>query len=131
TVGEGNVQQYVLFPLWSTGSKDPHNTDADTTFEVKEPESEVYVSPSSSAKTNKHDDKTKREAKGKSPVELSTGVRNLSEEFEEFSSNIPNGVNAASTPVTAIEPNLTNNNNTFTASGPSNNAVSSNLEFIF
>nr|GEX12441.1 ribonuclease H-like domain-containing protein [Tanacetum cinerariifolium] len=63
--GEGNVQQYVLFPLWFTGSKDPYNTDADTTFEVKEPESKVYVSPSSSDKTKKHDDKTKREAKGK------------------------------------------------------------------
>nr|GEX39829.1 retrovirus-related Pol polyprotein from transposon TNT 1-94 [Tanacetum cinerariifolium] len=75
--GEGNVQQYVFFPLWSTGSKDPQNTYADTTFEVKEPESEVHVSPSSSAKTKKHDDKTKKEAKGKSPVELSTGVRNL------------------------------------------------------
>nr|GEX18639.1 ribonuclease H-like domain-containing protein [Tanacetum cinerariifolium] len=34
--GEGNVQQYVLFPLWSIGSKDPQNTDADATFEVKE-----------------------------------------------------------------------------------------------
>nr|GFC45517.1 putative ribonuclease H-like domain-containing protein [Tanacetum cinerariifolium] len=44
---EGNVQQYVLFPLWSSGSKDPHNTDADATFEVKELESEVHVSPSS------------------------------------------------------------------------------------
>nr|GFC68238.1 hypothetical protein [Tanacetum cinerariifolium] len=55
------------------------NTDDNANFEVKEPEfeakkpeSEVYVSPSSSAQTKKHDDKTKREAKGKSPVELST-----------------------------------------------------------
>nr|GEZ77377.1 hypothetical protein [Tanacetum cinerariifolium] len=54
----------------STGSKDPQNTDADATFEVKEPESEVYVSPSNSAKTKKHDAKTKREVKEKSPVEL-------------------------------------------------------------
>nr|GEU80802.1 hypothetical protein [Tanacetum cinerariifolium] len=45
-------------------------TDDDATFEVKEPESEVHVSPSSSAKTKKHDDKTKREAKGKSHVKL-------------------------------------------------------------
>nr|GEY60050.1 hypothetical protein [Tanacetum cinerariifolium] len=30
------VQQYVLLPLWSSGSKDPHNTDANATFEVKE-----------------------------------------------------------------------------------------------
>nr|GEW94782.1 hypothetical protein [Tanacetum cinerariifolium] len=51
---------------------------------VKEPESEVHVSPSSSAKTKKHDDKTKKEAKGKSPVKLSTEVRNLSEEFKIF-----------------------------------------------
>nr|GFA09981.1 hypothetical protein [Tanacetum cinerariifolium] len=64
---EGNVHQYVLFPLWSSGSKDPQNTNDDATFEVKEPEfevekpeSEVHVSPSSSAKTKKHDDKTKR-----------------------------------------------------------------------
>nr|GEZ81009.1 hypothetical protein [Tanacetum cinerariifolium] len=62
---EGNVQQYVLFPLWSIGSKDPLNTDVDTTFEVKEPESEVHVSPSSSATTKEHDDKTRKEAKGK------------------------------------------------------------------
>nr|GEV91299.1 hypothetical protein [Tanacetum cinerariifolium] len=113
--GEGNVQQYVLFPLWSTGSKDPQNTNADTTFEVKEPESEVHVSPSSSVKTKKHDDKTKREAKGKRHVELSTRVRNLSEEFEDFSSNSTNKVNAASTPVPAIRQNSTNITNTFSA----------------
>nr|GEW92463.1 hypothetical protein [Tanacetum cinerariifolium] len=71
-VGEGNVQQYVLFPLWSTGSKDPQNTDNDATFEVKEPESVVHVSLSSYDKTKKHDDKTKREAKGKSPIETNT-----------------------------------------------------------
>nr|GEV43489.1 putative ribonuclease H-like domain-containing protein [Tanacetum cinerariifolium] len=70
--GKENVQQYVLFSLWSSGSKDPHNTDGNPNFEVKEPvfevekpESEVHVSLSSSAKTKKHDDKTKREAKGK------------------------------------------------------------------
>nr|GFC91635.1 hypothetical protein [Tanacetum cinerariifolium] len=70
---EENVQQYVLFHLWPSGSKDPQNTNDDTTFKVKKPEfegkkpeSKVYVSPSSSAKTKKHDDKTKIEAKGKS-----------------------------------------------------------------
>nr|GEX04258.1 ribonuclease H-like domain-containing protein [Tanacetum cinerariifolium] len=63
--GEGNVQQYVLFTLWFTGSKDPQNTNADATFKVKKPESEVHVSLSSSDKTKKHNDKTKREAKGK------------------------------------------------------------------
>nr|GEX73122.1 retrovirus-related Pol polyprotein from transposon TNT 1-94 [Tanacetum cinerariifolium] len=63
------------------------NIDADATFEVKEPEYEVYVSPSSSAKTKKHDDKTKREAKGRVLTK------------------------------------------SFTAIGPSNNAVSLNFEF--
>nr|GEW77502.1 putative ribonuclease H-like domain-containing protein [Tanacetum cinerariifolium] len=43
----------------------PKNTDANATFEVMEPESKVHVSLSSSAKTKKHNDKTKREAKGK------------------------------------------------------------------
>nr|GEV49212.1 hypothetical protein [Tanacetum cinerariifolium] len=108
-------------------SADPQNTDDDTTFEVKEPESEVHVSLSSSAKTKKHDDKTKREAKGKSPVELSTGFRNLSEEFEDFSDNNINEVNAASTPVPAVGKISTDNTNTFSASGPYNTAVSLTL----
>nr|GEW08482.1 hypothetical protein [Tanacetum cinerariifolium] len=80
------------------------NTDDDATFKVKEPdfevekpESEVHVSPSNSAKTKKHDDKTKREAKGDSPVELSIGFRNLSKEFEAFSDNSINEVNPANT----------------------------------
>nr|GEU84892.1 retrovirus-related Pol polyprotein from transposon TNT 1-94 [Tanacetum cinerariifolium] len=125
--GEGNVQQYMLFPLWSTGSKDPSNTDIDATFEVKEPESKVHVSPRSCVKTKKHDDKTKSEAKGKSPVELSTGVRNLSKEFEDFFYHNINGVNAASTLVPAVGQNLTNSTNTFSVVGPSNTVVSQTL----
>nr|GEY64046.1 hypothetical protein [Tanacetum cinerariifolium] len=53
-----NIQQYVIFPVWSSGSTNPQNTDGDATFEEKEhkfegrkPASEVYVSPSSSAQT--------------------------------------------------------------------------------
>nr|GEV11021.1 reverse transcriptase domain-containing protein [Tanacetum cinerariifolium] len=123
-----SVQLYVLLPLWSTGLKDPQNIDAVATFDVKENEFEVYVSPSSSDKTKKHDEKTKREAKRKSPIDLSTGVRNLSDEFEDFSSNNTNGVNAASAPVTAIGPNSTNNTNSFNAAGPSDNAISLTFE---
>nr|GFD28215.1 retrovirus-related Pol polyprotein from transposon TNT 1-94 [Tanacetum cinerariifolium] len=48
------------------------NTDDDAAFggkkhefEEENPKSKVHVSPSSSAQTKKHDDKTKREAKGK------------------------------------------------------------------
>nr|GFB35985.1 hypothetical protein [Tanacetum cinerariifolium] len=59
-----SVQQYVLLPLWSSGSKDAQNTDA-VALKVKEPKYKVHVSPSSSDKTKKHDEKTKREAKGK------------------------------------------------------------------
>nr|GEX93201.1 putative ribonuclease H-like domain-containing protein [Tanacetum cinerariifolium] len=99
-VREGNVQQYVIFPLWSSGSKDPYNTDDDVTFEVKEPEFEVHVSPSSSAKTKKNNDKTKREAKGKSPID---------------------------TPVLAVRQISTNNTNTLSAAGPSNTVVSPTL----
>nr|GEZ52393.1 retrovirus-related Pol polyprotein from transposon TNT 1-94 [Tanacetum cinerariifolium] len=48
------------------------NTNANATFEVKESESAVHVSPSSCEKTKKHDDKTKSKAKGKSPVNTNT-----------------------------------------------------------
>nr|GEV00856.1 uncharacterized mitochondrial protein AtMg00810-like [Tanacetum cinerariifolium] len=78
------------------------NTDGDAAFDEKEPEfegrkpeSEVNVSPSSSAQSKKHDDKTKREAKYKSHVQSLTGYRNLSVEFEDFSDNIINEDNAA------------------------------------
>nr|GEV89213.1 uncharacterized mitochondrial protein AtMg00810-like [Tanacetum cinerariifolium] len=81
-----------------------------------------------SAKTKKHDDKKKKEAKGKSHVNLSTGVRNLSKEFKDFSSNNTNEVNAASTPVPVVEPNSTDSTNTFSVVGPLNNAVSLNFK---
>nr|GFD30890.1 hypothetical protein [Tanacetum cinerariifolium] len=71
-------------------------------FEGSKPESEFHVSLSSSAQTKKHDDKTKREAKGKSLIESSTGYRNLSEEFKDFSNNSINKVNAANTSVPTI-----------------------------
>nr|GEV93908.1 hypothetical protein [Tanacetum cinerariifolium] len=97
-------------------------------FEVKEPKSAVHVSPSSCDKPKKHDDKTKREAKGKSHIELSTRVRDLRDEFEEFSANRTNEVNTAGTLITAGGPNSTNSTNTSSAAGPSNNAVSLNFK---
>nr|GEZ48174.1 hypothetical protein [Tanacetum cinerariifolium] len=119
-----STQQYVLLLLWSIGSKDPQNTDVDASFNDKENESAVHVSPSSSDKPMKHDEKAKREANKKSPVDLSKGVRDLSDEFEEFFVNNTNRVNAASAPVTAVGPNSTNNSNSFNAAGSSDNAVS-------
>nr|GEW45819.1 putative ribonuclease H-like domain-containing protein [Tanacetum cinerariifolium] len=63
-----SAQQYVLLPLWSTGSQGPQNTDADVAdaaFDVKENETEVHVSQSSSDKPKKHDYKDKRADYGK------------------------------------------------------------------
>nr|GFA75199.1 hypothetical protein [Tanacetum cinerariifolium] len=85
-------QQYVLFPVWSSGSTNPQNNDRDAAFDGKEhdfdakkPEFEVSVSPSSSAQSRKQDDKTKKKAKGKSPVESFTRYRDLSAEFKDCS----------------------------------------------
>nr|GEZ41902.1 hypothetical protein [Tanacetum cinerariifolium] len=97
------------------------NTDGDATFEVKEHEfkgrkheSKIHISPSRSAQKKKHDDKTKREAKGKSHVESSTGYGNLSANFEDFSDNSINEVNAADTSVPAVGRIFTNSTNIFT-----------------
>nr|GEX84808.1 retrovirus-related Pol polyprotein from transposon TNT 1-94 [Tanacetum cinerariifolium] len=92
-------QQYVLFPVWSSSSINPQNNDGDATFngkendfDAKKPDFEVSVSPSSSAQSRKQDDKTKKEAKGKSPIESFTGYRDLSAEFEDCSDNRINEV---------------------------------------
>nr|GEZ34422.1 hypothetical protein [Tanacetum cinerariifolium] len=90
-------------------------------------ENEVHVSPSGSDKTKKHDDKAKRDDKGKSHVDLSPVVRYLRDEFEEFSVNNTNRVNAASAPVTAAGPNPTNSTNSFNTASPSDTAVSLNF----
>nr|GEV53606.1 hypothetical protein [Tanacetum cinerariifolium] len=91
-------------------SADHQNTNNDATFEVKEPEFEVkkpesavHVSPSNSAKTKKHDDKTTKEAKGKSPVKLSIGFRNLTEVLRKF--GLTDG-KSASTPIDTKKPLL-------------------------
>nr|GEU38309.1 putative ribonuclease H-like domain-containing protein [Tanacetum cinerariifolium] len=124
TVGNeaNSVQQYMLLPLWSSGSKDLQNTDA-ATFEVKEPESAVHVSLSSCDKKKKHDDKTKREAKGKSLVEFSTGVRDLRDEFEEFF--LITALTGLMLPVLQLL--LLGQIQLTAAAGPSNIAVSSNF----
>nr|GFA73218.1 hypothetical protein [Tanacetum cinerariifolium] len=72
-------------------------------------ESEVILSPSSSAQSRKQDDKTKKEAKGKSPVESFTGYRDLNAEFEDFSNNNSNEVNAIGSIVPTVGQNSLNN----------------------
>nr|GEY80622.1 copia protein [Tanacetum cinerariifolium] len=125
-----SAQQYVLLPLWSNGLKDFPNIDADVAdaaFDVKETENEVHVSLSGSAKSKKHNEKAKRDAKGKSHVGSPIGVRYLRAEFEEFSFNNTNRVNAVSTPVNAVGLNLTNSTNSFNTASPSDTVVSPNF----
>nr|GFB57795.1 hypothetical protein [Tanacetum cinerariifolium] len=98
-----SAQQYVLLPLWSSGSQDPQNTDDDVAyvvFDIKENENDVYVSPRGSDTTGnkKHDEKAKRGDKRKSL-----------------------------TPVTASGLNLTNSTKSFNIASPSDTAVSLNF----
>nr|GEX87564.1 hypothetical protein [Tanacetum cinerariifolium] len=92
----GSDLQYVLFLVWSSGSTNPQNTNGDAAFDEKEiefnekkPESEVNVSLSR--------------------------YRNLSAEFEDFSDNSINVVNAAGTLVPAVGQIFPNSTNTFSA----------------
>nr|GEV27303.1 putative ribonuclease H-like domain-containing protein [Tanacetum cinerariifolium] len=128
TLTQSMNYQPVVARNQPNSSTDPQNTDADAAFDDKENESEVHVSPSSSDKPKKHDEKAKREAKGTSLVDLSTRFKDFSDEFEEFSVNNIDGVNAASASVTTVGPNSTNNTNTFNTAGPSDNAVSPTFE---
>nr|GEW58769.1 reverse transcriptase domain-containing protein [Tanacetum cinerariifolium] len=97
--GEEIDQQYVLFPVWSSGSTNPQNNDGDVAFDgkkpdfdAKKPESEVNVSPSSKA--------------------------------EDCSDNSINEINAAGTIVPTIRQNSLNSTNTFSVVGPSNATTS-------
>nr|GFA63097.1 hypothetical protein [Tanacetum cinerariifolium] len=108
--------QLVVAGNQPNDNADPHNTDDDVddvAFDVKENENNVHVSPSESGKTDnkKHDEKAKRDNKGKSHVDSPTRVRDLRAEYEEFSSNNTNMVNAVSAPVTAAGPNPTDSTN--------------------
>nr|GEY07042.1 putative ribonuclease H-like domain-containing protein [Tanacetum cinerariifolium] len=94
--------QPVVAENQPNSSADPQNTVPDAAFADKENESEVHVSPSSSDKPKKHD--------------------------EKFSVNSTNRVNAASAPVTAAGPNSTNSTNSFNVVGPFDNVVSPTFE---
>nr|GEW86419.1 ribonuclease H-like domain-containing protein [Tanacetum cinerariifolium] len=105
------------------------NNDEDAAIDEKEHdakkiESEVNISPSSSAQSRKQDDKTRKEAKGTSPVESFTGYKDLSVEFQDCSKNSSNEVNAAGTIVPTVGKNSLNDINPFSAAGPSNTTAS-------
>nr|GFD27496.1 hypothetical protein [Tanacetum cinerariifolium] len=116
-------QQYVFFPVWSFGFTNPQYNDEDATFDEKEhdakkPQSEVNISPSSSAQTRKQDDKTKKKAKGKRLVKSFTRYRDVSAEFEDCSENSSNEVNVAGSIVPTAGKNSSNNTNPISVVGP-------------
>nr|GEV34126.1 hypothetical protein [Tanacetum cinerariifolium] len=123
-----SAQKYMLLPLWSTGSQNPQNTDddvADVAFDVKENENDAHVSANGSNKfaNKKHNEKAKRDDKGKSHADSPTRVWDLRVEFKEFYFNNTNRVNVVSAPVNAAAPNSTNNTNSFNTASPSINAI--------
>nr|GEZ18712.1 putative ribonuclease H-like domain-containing protein [Tanacetum cinerariifolium] len=128
--GTGPTWLFDIDSLTRTMNYQPNNAEdaafdgKEHDFDVKKPESEVILSPSSSAQSNKQDDKTKKEAKGKSPVESVTRYRDLNAEFEDCSENSSNEVNAAGSVVPTVGQNSLYITNTFSAAGPSNDVVS-------
>nr|GEY13792.1 hypothetical protein [Tanacetum cinerariifolium] len=122
-------QQYVLFPVWSTGSSNPQNKEGDAAFDEKEhdaekPESTVNLSLSSSALSGEQDDMAKKKDKGKSPIEYFTRNKDLNVDFKDYSEDSSNDVSAASPIVPTAGQNYSNSTNPFSAAGPSNTNTS-------
>nr|GEW30999.1 hypothetical protein [Tanacetum cinerariifolium] len=122
-------QQYMLFPVWSTGSSNPQNKEGDAAFDGKEhdakkPESAVNLSPSSGALSGEQDDMTKKKDKGKSLGEYFTGNRDLNVDFEDYFVDSSNDVSAAGPIVPTAGQNYSNSTNPFSAVGPSNTNTS-------
>nr|GEV30066.1 hypothetical protein [Tanacetum cinerariifolium] len=123
--GEEANQQYMLFPVWSTGSLNPQNKEGDAAFDEKEhdaekPESTVNLSPSSSPLSGEKDDMTKKKDKGKSHVEYFTGQIELNADFEDYSANSSNDVSAVGSTVPTAGQNYSNSTNPISVAGPSN-----------
>nr|GEY85549.1 hypothetical protein [Tanacetum cinerariifolium] len=127
--GKEANQQYMLFPVWSTGSSNPQNKEGDAAFDGKEhdveqPESAVNLSPSSSALSREQDDITKKKDKGKSHVEYFIGNKDLNADFKDYSGDSSNDVSAAGPIVPTAGQNYSNNTNPFSAAGPLNTNTS-------
>nr|GEW81328.1 hypothetical protein [Tanacetum cinerariifolium] len=121
--GEEAKQQYMLFPMWSTGSSNPQNKEGDAVFDSKEhdaekPESAVNLSPSSSALPGEQDDMTKKKDKGKSHVEYFTGNRDLNADFEDYSEDSSNNISAVGPIVPTAGQNCSNSTNPISVAGP-------------
>nr|GEZ18095.1 retrovirus-related Pol polyprotein from transposon TNT 1-94 [Tanacetum cinerariifolium] len=111
---QGKVDEGFLVG-YSNNDEDAAFDKKEHDFDTKKPESEVDVSPSSSAQSRKQDDKTKKEAKGKSLVGSFTGYKDLNVEFEDCSENSSNKVNTAGSIVPTVGQNSLNSTNTFSA----------------
>nr|GEW26094.1 retrovirus-related Pol polyprotein from transposon TNT 1-94 [Tanacetum cinerariifolium] len=126
--GSGPTWLFDIDSLTRTMNYQPviagNQTNLSHDFDAKKPKSEVILSPSSSAQSRKQDDKTKKEAKGKSHAESFTGYRDLSAEFKDCSDNSSNEVNVAGTIVPIGGQNSSNSTNSFSAAGPSNTTAS-------
>nr|GEZ07033.1 hypothetical protein [Tanacetum cinerariifolium] len=112
------------FDAEKAGEEDAAFDGKEHDFDVKKPDSEVILSPSSSAQSNEQDDKTKKEAKGKSHVKSVIGYRDLNAEFKDCSENNSNEVNVVGYVVPTVGQNSLNKTNTFSVAGPLNDAVS-------
>nr|GEX08259.1 putative ribonuclease H-like domain-containing protein [Tanacetum cinerariifolium] len=102
--GEEADQQYMLFPVWSTGSSNPQNKEGDVAFDGKEhdvekPESAVNLSPSSRN-------------------------RDLNADFKDYSEDTSNNVSTVGLIVPTAGQNCSNNTNPISAVGPSNTNTS-------
>nr|GEV42295.1 hypothetical protein [Tanacetum cinerariifolium] len=134
-------QQYMLFPMWSTGSLNPQNKEGDAAFDEKEhdaekPESAVNLSPSSSALSGEQDDITKKKDKGKSPVEYFIGHRDLNADFEDYYEDSSNDVSAAGPIVPTAGQNYSNSTTPISVASPLNSNTSpthgkSSLRYAF
>nr|GFD26445.1 hypothetical protein [Tanacetum cinerariifolium] len=94
--GEKANQQYMLFPVWSTGSSNPQNKEVDAAFDGKEhdiekPVSAVNVSPSN---------------------------------FEDYSEDSSNNVSTTGSIVPTAGQNYSNSTNPISAAGPLNSNTS-------
>nr|GEZ78365.1 putative ribonuclease H-like domain-containing protein [Tanacetum cinerariifolium] len=127
--GEEATQQYMLFLVWSTGSSNPQNKEEDAAFDGKEyhaekPESAVNLSPSSSARSGRQDDMTKKKDKGKSIIEYFIGNIDFNAYFEDYSEDINNNVSVAGPIVPTAGQNYSNITNPISAAGPLNTNTS-------
>nr|GEZ50709.1 putative ribonuclease H-like domain-containing protein [Tanacetum cinerariifolium] len=123
-VHTGNQTNFSAGLILQNNAEDVAFDGKEQDFDVKKPESKVILSPTSSAQSKEQDDKEKKEAKGKSPIESVTRYRDLNAEFEDCSENSSNEVNVACSIVPIVGQNSLNNTNTFSAAGLSNDAVS-------